>query len=100
MQKLSIPMLAAGIGLVLALTLTASGAAGPGENYGLPLLTMLLVAELGFFVCAAGTGFGIRDYRREPTMKAPLLAGVACAALSLYFALTGLTVWQTSIAGN
>lgn len=100
MQKLSIPWLAAGIGLALALLLLATGASGTREEYGLPLLTMLLVAELGFFVCAAGTGLGIRDYRREPAMKAPLLAAVACAALSLYFVLTGLTVWQTSIAVN
>ncbi len=99
MQNVSIPMLASGMGLLLAIGLRAGGAGGPDGEYALPLLTMLLLAEFGLFVCAAGAGFAIRDYRRAPASKAPLLAGVACAALALYFALTGLTVWQTSIAG-
>jgi hypothetical protein len=59
MGNLSFPWLALGLGLLVAVGLLSSGALSPDGNYSLPLLTMLIVNEFGFFVTAIGAGVGI-----------------------------------------
>jgi hypothetical protein len=54
MGKPGFPWLAMGMGLLVATGLVASGVLSSGANYKLPLLTMMIVNEFGFFVTAIG----------------------------------------------
>lgn len=87
------PWLALGIGLVLAAVLIRSGAADPDGGYGLPLLTLLLMAEFGFLVTAIGAFLGLRSLQRHGLALAPGLVALGCAALALGFLILGLSLW-------
>jgi hypothetical protein len=93
MTKEGFPWLALGIGLVLAAVLIRSGAADPADGYGLPLLTLLLMAEFGFLVTAVGAFLGVRTMQRRGRSPAHLLATLGCAALALGFLMLGFSLW-------
>ena len=93
MTKEGFPWLALGIGLVLAAALLRSGAADPGGGYGLPLLTLLLMAEFGFLVTAVGAFLGLRTLQRRGLSLGYGLAALGCAVLALAFLLLGLSLW-------
>ena len=78
MGKLTFPWLAMGMGLLLATGLVASGALSPDANYDLPLLTMMIVNEFGFFVTAIGAGLGINALLREGVQPSLLMVTVVC----------------------
>ena len=75
MTNLSFPWLALGLGLLVAVGLAVSGAFSPEGTYKLPLLTMLIVNEFGFFVTAIGAGLGINALLKKGANT--LLAGVS-----------------------
>ena len=99
MNRTVLPWIAAGIGLVLALVLFQGGAAQPGGG-GLPLLTALLVAEFGFFVSAGGCYLAYRQWAAHQGGNLAIAAsGLACTALGVGFLVTGLSIWNSRIAG-
>ena len=75
MGNLGFPWLALGLGLLVAVGLVLSGALSPEGRYELPLLTMLIVNEVGFFVTAIGAGVGINMMTRDGVQQ-PLLGVV------------------------
>ena len=93
MQKNVFPMIAAGIGLLLALVLARSLAVGEGDDPLLPALTLLFICEFGFMVTAAGAWFGGRLWLVERGPLGLLLAVLGCVVLALAFLYVGLGLW-------
>lgn len=92
-MKMSFPWLALGIGLLVALVLLQGGALGEVEAMRLPLLTMLIVNEFGFFVTVAGVALGGRDLKRQGMRLPLLLATLGCGLLTLLFVVLGVVLW-------
>jgi len=99
MQNLSYPWLALGLGLLVAFGLLQSGALRADGNYALPMLTMLIINEFGFFVTAIGAGVGINKLLaggvRTPLLLVTLGAGVQAAG----FLYLGIKLWPGSFPG-
>ena len=92
-MKLSFPWLALGLGLLVALLLSATGALGPEEGRRLPLLTLLIVAEFGFFVTAIGAFVAVRTLLREGLNIALGAVAVGCLGLAAAFLWLGVRLW-------
>jgi hypothetical protein len=93
MTDTSYPHLALGIGLLVAVGLLQAGALGPAEGRALPLLTMLIVNEFGFFVTAIGAGVGIRTLRGQVFRLRPVLIITANSLLAAGFLYLGMKLW-------
>ena len=99
MGKLTFPWLALGLGLLVATGLLASGALWPGGNYELPLLTMLIVNEFGFFVTAIGAGVGINSLVKDGAQPSLLMVIIACAVMAAGFLYLAIKLWPGMSAG-
>jgi uncharacterized membrane protein YadS len=99
MNKLGFPWLALGMGLLVALGLLTSGVLGPAEGHALPLLTMLIVNEFGFFVTAIGAGVGINSMLRSGADPLLLLVTLGCAILAAGFLYLAILLWPGGFTG-
>ncbi len=93
MHNIPFPWLAMGLGLMVAVGLILSGVFSPDGVYKLPLLTLLIVNEFGFFVTAIGAGIGINTLLGKgmnPTMLGITLVDGFMAAMFLYL---GIQLW-------
>ena len=98
-MNLSFTWLALGLGLVLATVLLQAGATRPDGDTTLPLLTMLIVAEFGFFLCAIGAGLGIRNLLKRKFSYSLLAAVLGCGVLAAGFLWLGLALWPGGFPG-
>jgi hypothetical protein len=96
-MKPTYPLLALGLGLLLALLLQRFGAFSPTGDQRLPLLTLLLMSELGFIATAIAAVISVRDLMRfGPRLRfVALLTGNLLLAGALLW--TGITLWRGSI---
>ena len=92
-MRISFPWLALGLGLVIAMVLISAGAVGPAAGRSLPLLTLLMVAEFGFFLNAIGAGLAIRQLIQQGLNPGVILSASGCVALAAGFAWLGLQLW-------
>ena len=99
MGKLTFPWLALGMGLLVATGLLVSGALSPGGNYDLPLLTLLIVNEFGFFVTAIGAGVGINSLVKDGAQPSLLMVIIACAVMAAGFLYLAIKLWPGMSAG-
>ena len=99
MGKLGFPWLALGLGLLVAVGLLAAGALSPEADYELPLLTMLIVNEFGFFVTAIGAGIGINHMLKDGMQPPLLMITFACAVLASGFLYLAIRLWPGMSAG-
>ena len=93
MGKLTFPWLAMGLGLLVAVGLVASGVLSPEANYDLPLLTIMIVNEFGFFVTAIGAGFGINILLKGGMQPTLLMVTVACGIMAAGFLFLAIRLW-------
>lgn len=93
MGNLNFPWLALGLGLLVAAGLLSSGALSSDGNYSLPLLTMLIVNEFGFFVTAIGAGVGINLLLKDGLQTPLLMVVVGCAIMALGFLYMAIRLW-------
>ena len=93
MSNLNYPQLALGMGLLVAIGILMSGALGPAEGYDLPVLTMLIVNEFGFFVTAIGVGVGINTMMGKGATTGMVIVSIACAVLAVLFLYLGIKMW-------
>ena len=98
-MQLSFPWLALGLGLVIAMVLISAGATGPEAGRSLPLLTLLMIAEFGFFLNAIGAGLAIRQLMQQGLNPGVILSAVGCAVLAAGFAWLGLQLWPGGLPG-
>jgi len=93
MTNMGFPGLALGIGILVAAGLLQSGVLAPDGDYALPLLTLLIVNEFGFFVTAIGAGVGINTLLKRGVRPAMLLLTLGCAVLAAGFLYLGIRLW-------
>ena len=93
MNNISFPWLALGLGLVVAVGLMMSGVFSPDGTYKLPLLTMLIVNEFGFFVTAIGAGLGIKALLEKGMNPAMLGISIADGLMAVMFLYLGIQLW-------
>ena len=99
MGKPGFPWLAMGMGLLVAIGLVASGVLSSGENYDLPLLTMMIVNEFGFFVTAIGAGVGINTLLRDGVQPPLLMVTISCAVMAAGFLYLAIKLWPGMSTG-
>lgn len=85
--------LALGAALLLAVVVARFGVYADGQEPALPLLMLLLMAEFGALLAAAGAVAGFLHLRRSGFDWAALLATVGCAVAALALLLMGLRLW-------
>ena len=93
MKKQAFPWIALSLGLLVMVTLLGAGALRPAEEYALPMLTMLIVDEFGFFLTAIGAGIGISVLMKEGVRVSLLITTLACIILCIGFLLLGFRLW-------
>ncbi len=99
MTKLGFPWLALGMGLLVAIGLLASNVLSPEADYDLPLLTMMIVNEFGFFVTAIGAGIGINTLLKDGRQPRLLMVTVGCAVMAAGFLYLAIKLWPGMTAG-
>ncbi len=65
--------------------------------YELPLLLLLLMNELGMFMCLFGVWAGVETLVKQGVRTVVLLATVACAAFAVLFLYLGIQYWPEGI---
>jgi len=93
MGKMTFPWLAMGMGLLVAVGLVAAGVLSPEANYDLPLLTMMIVNEFGFFVTAIGAGIGINTLLKNGHQATLLMVTIACGLMAAGFLFLAIRLW-------
>ena len=79
--------------MLIALLLLVTGALGPEEGRRLPLLTLLIVAEFGFFLTAAGAFMAVRAQLHAAFSGALAMVALGCALLAVLFVWLGVRLW-------
>jgi hypothetical protein len=95
-MKKSIPWLTLGIGLFLALILLRFSPLNASSGFILPMLTALLMSELGFIITAIGTGISIRDILKQGVKLRHAALMIGNLLLALNFVNQGLALWSES----
>lgn len=88
------PWLALGLGLTLMLVLVVAGALQSVEQQRLPLLTLLIINEFGFFLTLIGAVQSVRQLMREGVRMSRLPVVLGCTGLALAFLWLGMMLWQ------
>jgi hypothetical protein len=95
----SFPWVALGLGLVLSLILLRfSPLAGP--DGGLPLLTSLLMAELGLVVTAVAAAVGVRELLKQGVRLRAASLVVGNLLLAANFLRMGLAMWPDAAGAS
>ena len=68
-------------------------------QHALPLLTMLIVNEFGFFVTAIGAGVGINMILKDGVQAPLLLVVIGDAVLAIGFLFWAIRLWPGMTAG-
>lgn len=95
-MKKSVPWLTLGVGLFLALMLLRFSPMGSMEGFHLPMLTALLMSELGFIITAIGAGISVRDVLKLGVKLRPTVLLIGNLLLAFYFINQGLALWAES----
>ena len=97
MKTINFPYLALAMGLFLLLVVNRGSQTGSDGEMALPLLTLLIANECGFFLTAVGSFIGIRylksinfNFRQKPLYT---MTTVLCVLLTIQFILLGIMLW-------
>lgn len=91
--------IALGIGLLLTVVLLLFSSVSPGDDQSLPLLTSLLLCEVGFIATAIGVGLGVHQLVRQKRFSVQVWLTVGNLLLAMNFARLALVLWpETGIA--
>ena len=93
MNKNKFPHLALGIGLSLFLLVSIGSRANPDGNTYLPLLALLTMCELAFFVTLIGAYISFKQIFSGQNKYTHIAMTIACALLALQFLLRGISLW-------
>jgi hypothetical protein len=85
--------LALGVGLALSLILLVFASPAGGDEQSLPLLTSLLVCEVGFIITAIGAGLAIHQIIKKPVWSAQVWLTLGNLLLAINFARVALALW-------
>lgn len=100
MKTQAFPWIALSLGLLVAVTLLGGGALRPADEYALPLLTLMIVNEFGFFLTAIGAGIGIHSLSKQGIRVSLLVTTLACCVLAAGFLYLGFRLWPGGFPGQ
>lgn len=93
MKKFNFPYLASGIGLFLMLVVIKGSQTVNSGGTTLPLLTLLAISEVGFFVTVIGAYIGIKQILSNGFKLINAAITIICALLSVRFMALGIELW-------
>lgn len=93
MSKYNFPYVALTMGIFFMLVVTLGGRVGDSDSVKLPLLTLLVVSEFAFFLCAIGAYLSLRRIIDLGYSAIHALVGVSCIVLSIRFLILGIDFW-------
>jgi hypothetical protein len=100
MKKFQLPYIASGLGLFLILAVVAGSKTGSNGTTALPLLTLLIMSEFGFFLTGIAAFMGIRHIQATGMKSAYVFITGLCVILSVTFLWLGIQLWpNTTLAG-
>ncbi len=97
MKTQAFPWIALSLGLLVMTVMLGSGALRPAEEYALPLLTMMIVNEFGFFLCAIGAAVGVKSIVNDGFRASLLVTVIGCTVLAAGFAWLGVLMWPDGV---
>lgn len=93
MTKANFPFIALALGLFLMGILYKTGAADPDTELVLPLLTVLIISEFGFIVCAVAVYMGGRTLLKNGFDIVLAVVTLICGMLAVEFLILGIRHW-------
>jgi heme/copper-type cytochrome/quinol oxidase subunit 3 len=96
MSKSKFPFVALGMGLFIMLLVINGSETGEDGSTTIPLLTLLIVSEFGFFVNAIAVYFGIRQIQEDGIKLLNVVITLSCVLLSIGFLWLGIVLWPFS----
>ena len=93
MNRTNFPFIALAVGLFLMGVLFKTGAADPGTELLLPLLTVLIISEFGFIVMAVAVFLGVQTLRSKGFDLVLAVVTLLCGMLGIEFMVIGLDHW-------
>ncbi len=96
----TILMVAYALSATLFLLLLATGGLVGGGSPSLPLLTLLFIAEFGFFVAGGGAIVAMRGVKGERLEKNRLAVAGGLAFACLVFLGLGVMLWRGYVAAG
>ena len=97
MKKSTFPIVAMFVGLILVIILVSMETAA--GQFSAPLLMLMFMSELGFFVTGAGAFIGTKLQIEKGLDIKLLLWTLCCGVLAIVLALKGYAIWQYINAG-
>jgi len=92
-NRTNFPFIALAVGLFLMGVLFKTGAADPGTELLLPLLTVLIISEFGFIVMAVAVFLGVQTLRSKGFDLVLAVVTLLCGMLGIEFMVIGLDHW-------
>ncbi|MFK7793827.1 MAG: hypothetical protein AB8B89_00620 [Gammaproteobacteria bacterium] len=93
MSKYNFPYVALAMGIFFMLVVTIGGQLDENSSTQLPLLTLLVVSEFAFFLCAIGAYLSLRRIIDLGYSAIHAVVGISCVILSARFLMLGLALW-------
>ncbi len=93
MRKYNFPYIVLAMGILFMLVVTIGGQIDQGGLTKLPLLTLLVVTEFAFFLCAIGAYLSLRGIIDLGYSAIHALVGISCMVLAARFLMLGLEFW-------
>jgi heme/copper-type cytochrome/quinol oxidase subunit 3 len=93
MKKFQFPYIASGLGLFLMLAVMAGSKTGSNGATTLPLLTLLIMSEFGFFLTGIAAFFGVRHIQSAGKNPVYMFITGLCVVLSISFLWLGIQLW-------
>ena len=97
MKTINLPYLSLALGLFLTLVISKGSEISHDGETLLPLLTLLIINECGFFLTAAGAFIGVRQLKalgfKVRSNGFYTITTVLCILLTIQFLLLGIKLW-------
>ncbi|MET0049224.1 MAG: hypothetical protein ABW066_15710 [Sedimenticola sp.] len=95
MKRHNYPYIALALGLTLLSIVLVGERVNSGETAAIPLLTLLIINEFGFFATAIGSYIGFRHIQVIGMQPLYTVITACCLLLSLYFLYMGIELWPS-----
>jgi hypothetical protein len=96
MRKHNFPFVALGMGLFIMLFVIKGSETGDDGTTAIPLLTLLIVSEFGFFLNVIAVYFGIKQIQTDGIKLLNVAVTLSCSLLSVGFLGLGIVLWPFS----
>jgi hypothetical protein len=93
MKKFNYPYIASGLGLFLLLIVYKGSEIDDSGHTSMPLLTLLAISEVAFFVTAIGAYIEVKQILSNGFTLIHTTIAIFCALLAVKFMMLGIELW-------